>query len=236
MHLGFQGFGLGYHLGYGYGGNALGVGAGGGYPYYGGPGYPHPGPRLQRLGGIAPFCYFGGPGYPTPEHPNFFGGVGGPLVPDQPVVRFESDPNDPAYAGDYGQFNGSVPYPESAFAPYTTMLGEGRPVGGVSTVSPPSAPPIPSTAVGRNLGFDTETFDNPGRRTLLRINIVVPGGLAEKAGLRVDDLISSINGYYTQKSSDLEWIAEHAASDKVLKLKVRTKGEDNEREVTIVLN
>src|SRR5262245_47937450 len=79
---GFQGFGLGYHLGYRYGGDALGVGAEGGYPFYGGPGYPHKEPRLRRLGRIVPFCYFGGPGYPTPDHPNFFGGFG-PLVPDQ---------------------------------------------------------------------------------------------------------------------------------------------------------
>src|SRR4051794_24902900 len=55
LHPGFQGFGLGYHPGYGYGGDALGVGAEGGYPFYGGPGYPHPSPRLQRFGGINPF-------------------------------------------------------------------------------------------------------------------------------------------------------------------------------------
>ena len=64
---GFQGFGLSYHLGYGYGGNALGMTDNGGYPFYGGPGYPHPWPRLRRCGGITPFPYFGGPGYPSPE-------------------------------------------------------------------------------------------------------------------------------------------------------------------------
>ena len=42
VYPGFQGFGLGFHRGYGYGGDALGVGAEGGYPFYGGPGYPHP--------------------------------------------------------------------------------------------------------------------------------------------------------------------------------------------------
>jgi hypothetical protein len=40
VYPGFQGFGLGYHLGYGYGGDALGPEADGGYPFYCGPGYP----------------------------------------------------------------------------------------------------------------------------------------------------------------------------------------------------
>ena len=66
LYPGFQGFGLGYHLGYGYGGSALGVGADGGYPFYGGPGYPHPWPTLRRIGGITPFPFYGGPGGPMP--------------------------------------------------------------------------------------------------------------------------------------------------------------------------
>ena len=66
LQPGYQGFGLGYHLGYGYGGDALGVGADGGYPFYGGPGYPHCMPELRRIGGIVPFPYFGGPGLSDP--------------------------------------------------------------------------------------------------------------------------------------------------------------------------
>src|SRR5436305_1611543 len=76
LYPGFQGFGLGYHLGYGYGGDALGVGVDGGYPFYGGPGYPRCDPRLRRIGGINPFPHFAGPGFPTPEHPNLYGGAG----------------------------------------------------------------------------------------------------------------------------------------------------------------
>ena len=61
LHPGYQGFGLSFHRGYGYGGYALGVGAEGGYPFYGGPGYPHTWPRLNRFCGITPFPYYGGP-------------------------------------------------------------------------------------------------------------------------------------------------------------------------------
>ncbi len=111
LHPGFQGFGLGYHLGYGYGGNGLGVGANGGYPLYGGPGYPHPSPTLRRVGGITPFCYFGGPGYPSPDHPNIYGPVS-PLSPDQPVVTFERDPVTPISDSGYGAFDGTLPNPQ----------------------------------------------------------------------------------------------------------------------------
>lgn len=233
-HPGFQGFGLGYHPGYGYGGQALGPGAFGGYPFYGGPGYPHPWPTLNRCGPITPFCYFGGPGYPTPEHPHFFGEVG-PLSPDQPVVTFQDDPYNPPYAAGYGNFDGTIPYPESTFAPYTTMAGSGGSASGVSTVTPSTAPPIPSTAIGRTLGFDVEPFENRVLGSGLKINIVVPGGLAEKAGLHVNDVIQSINGYSTQKLSDLAWVLENAAASKTLTMKVRTVNNDNNREFTIPL-
>jgi hypothetical protein len=149
LHPGFQGFGLGYHPGYGYGGNALGVGAEGGYPFYGGPGYPRCDPPLRRIGGINPFPYFGGPGYPTPDHPNFYGGVGGPLVPDQPVITIESDPNLPFSASHYGDYTGSVPDPEARFAPFTLRAAAGAMSMRARYSRPPSTSmPMPAPPVG----------------------------------------------------------------------------------------
>ena len=118
IHEGYQGFGLGYHLGYGYGGDALGPGADGGYPFYGGPGYPHCNPQLRRIGGIVPFAYFGGAGYPTPDHPNFYGGTG-ELVPDRPVVSIIAENGQPVMGTNYGSFTGAVPNAEAQFAPFT---------------------------------------------------------------------------------------------------------------------
>jgi hypothetical protein len=142
LYPGFQGFGLGYHLGYGFGGDALGVGALGGYPFYGGPGYPHPWPRLQRLGGIRPFPYYGGPGYPTPASPNSFGEVGG-LIPDRPVITILSDPRAPAAPTSYGSITGAIPNAEEMFARSTVHAGAGasslRP--GSSSVPANPAPP-----------------------------------------------------------------------------------------------
>ena len=131
LYPGFQGFGLGYHLGYGYGGSALGVGATGGYPFYGGPGYCHPWPRLRRLGGITPFPYYGGPGYPTPDHPEYYGAVG-PLVNEPPVITIGGDGNEPSSTSDYGSFTGVLPYPETLFAPFTSAAASGA----MSTIQP----------------------------------------------------------------------------------------------------
>jgi hypothetical protein len=120
LHPGFQGFGLGYHPGHGYGGDALGTGAFGGYPFYGGPGYPHPAPALRRIGGINPFPYYGGPGYPTPAHPNAFGPVG-PLVVDRPVVTIRPEPGEIDHTGGFGPFTGTLPYPQNYFAPFASQ-------------------------------------------------------------------------------------------------------------------
>ena len=227
---GFQGFGLGYHPGYGYGGAALGVGADGGYPFYGGPGYPHPWPALRRIGGITPFPFYGGPGGPSPGHPNYFGGVG-PLAPDQPVVVVESDARDPGYTGGYGCFTGMIPYPEITFAPFVTIAATGGSSSGVSSASPPNAPPNTAPAPGaildehaatRSLGVDAEAVVDPGRGRGLKVTRVYPGGAADKAGLRAGDVIHSINGYLTEQPGHLAWIIANAAPDNLLMMSVRT--------------
>jgi hypothetical protein len=119
LYPGYQGFGLSYHLGYGYGGSALGPGALGGYPFYGGPGYPHGEPPLRRFGHLVPFPYSGGPGYPYS-----FQGVG-PLVAGQEVVTIGSHYGAGRPGSDYGCFTGVLPYPETVFAPFTSSAAAG---------------------------------------------------------------------------------------------------------------
>ncbi len=120
---GFPGFGLSFHRGYGYGGNGLGTGAFGGYPFYGGPGYPHPAPVLRRCGGIAPFLFFGGPGYPRFGCSNYFTELG-PLVVRQPVAVVGNG-HEPGYIGSFGPFTGTLPYPDSYFAPFAEAAAGG---------------------------------------------------------------------------------------------------------------
>ncbi len=117
--VGRPGFGLSYHPGYGYGGKGLGVGSAGGYPFYGGPGYVHPEPPLNRFGRIVPFAYDGGPGYPRVGTSPFYDATG-PLVARPPVLQ-PLDGRDPAsQTSGYGSFSGTLPIPETVFAPYAS--------------------------------------------------------------------------------------------------------------------
>ena len=252
LQPGFQGFGLGYHLGYGYGGDALGVGADGGYPFYGGPGYPHCAPQLRRIGGMVPFPYFGGPGYPTPDHPNFFGEFG-PLVADQPVVSIVTEEGLPVGATDYGSFTGAVPNAEAQFAPFTARAAAGvsslrpTPTGPApSTPSPAGAgviPPRPSTNPAVNelssaprahqfLGIESEPAVDAGGVRGMKITKIYPGSAAERTGLHEGDVIHSINDYDTQQTGNLEWIYVNAAPNNVLKLNVRTASDGKEHAFT----
>ena len=124
VYPGFSGFGLSFHRGYGYGCNGLGTGALGGYPFYCGPGYPHPAPELRRCGGITPFLFYGGPEYPRFGYSNFFTEVG-PMVLRKPVAVVV--PRDAiGYSGDFGPFTGTLPYPDNHFAPFTEAAASGK--------------------------------------------------------------------------------------------------------------
>jgi hypothetical protein len=256
VYPGFQGFGIGYHLGYGYGGAGLGVGADGGYPFYGGPGYPHCPPPLRRLGRIQPFAYYGGPGHSTPEQPNYFGGVG-PLVPDQPVITIASETGNLDYATGYGAFTGVVPYPESYFAPFTaaaaaegsssgasTPGGSAPPTGAAPNAAPPPPPPTapPASgpgpglpAQGSRLGIEQEPVVEAGGLRALKVSKVYPRTAAETAGLHAGDVIRSINGYRTKERSDLAWIIANAAPNRVLSMSVRRANDGEVRKVALRL-
>lgn len=253
LQPGYQGFGLGYHLGYGYGGDALGVGADGGYPFYGGPGYPHCAPQLRRIGGIVPFPYFGGPGYPTPDHPNFYGEAG-PRVPDRPVVTVVTEDGQPVRATDYGNFTGAVANAEAQFAPFTARAAAGvssmrpTPSGSIpSSPSPPDAgitPPRPpinpppgerpdAPRARRFLGIESEpAIDANGVRGM-KITKVYPGSAAERSGLHEGDVVHSINDYVTQQHGDLEWIYINAAPSNILKMNVLTLSDGKEHSITV---
>lgn len=249
LYPGLYGFSLRWHPGYGYGLYALGVGADGGYPFYGGIGYPHEPPTLRRFGPARPFAYYGGPDYPLDGCSNYFSHVGG-LVIEKPVVTIGEpgdygfvNENGDVYPGrDFGSYTGTLPYPETLFAPYTSAAattgssgaeGLARPMApaGPSAASP-SLPPAPlSPAIGeatpirtpsRFLGIDEEpTVDDAGVRGI-KVTRVIPGSPAEKAGLHPGDIIHSINGYLTTERGNLAWIISVATPNNVLKMIVRT--------------
>jgi PDZ domain len=249
LYPGLYGFSLHWHPGYGYGRYALGVGADGGYPFYGGPGYPHEPPHLRRFGPTEPYAYFGGPGYPISGWSNFYQGVGG-LVVDKPVVSI-GEPGDFGYVGengernpgaDFGPFTGALPYPETYFAPNAAAAtrssgAEGLPKPAMPFPdTPPATVPGPSSASlspalgemtemhgpARYLGIDEEpTVDAEGIHGM-KVTRVFPGSAAEKAGLHAGDVIHWVNGYFTTKRGNLAWIISVATPNNVLKMNVRT--------------
>jgi hypothetical protein len=248
-YSGLYGFSLRWHRGYGYGRYALGVGADGGYPFYGGPGYPHEPPPLRRFGPASPFAYYGGPEFRGPGCPNFFTPVG-PLVIDKPVVTI-GEPGDFGYINergdvypgrDFGSYTGALPYPESYFAPYSSeaaMTGSSGAEGAARPMTTPltpaaspgplSASPSPGIgeattvrAPGRYLGIDeVPTVDSDGVRGI-QVTRIFPDSPAEKAGLHTGDVIRSINGYLTTERGNLAWIISVATPNNVLKMTVRS--------------
>lgn len=257
LFRGFYGFGNGFHLGYGYGGYALGVGATDGDPWYGGPGYPHPEPPLNRFGRILPFTTALGSGGPTPANPNFYQAMAG-LSIDKPVARVTDQPGvDQVYPGDFGPNTGAVPYPEQVFAPFAARAAATGSATGQPTPAPP--PEVPNTPEGvglavppsqvypgrrapagtptqaRELGFDQEPATTPAGLRGMQVTRVDEGSLAQKAGLRVGDLIISINGYLTDEPGNLPWIIINKADDRLLRLNVRSPGEAQDKELKLEL-
>jgi hypothetical protein len=259
LYSGLYGFSLRWHPGYGYGRYALGVGADGGYPFYGGPGYPHEPPCLRRFGPTEPYAYDGGPGYSISGWSNFYESIGG-LIVDKSVVGI-GEPGDFGYVGangernlgaDFGPFTGALPYPETYFAP-NAAAATGSSGAGVfpkpATPFPP-APPVtdpggpPSAYLSpshgelkevhipaRNLGIDEKPVVDAEGVHGMKVIKVYPWSAAEKAGLHVGDVIHSINGYLTTERGNLAWIVTVATPNNVLKMNVRAASDGRVRTI-----
>lgn len=263
LYPGLYGFSLRWHPGYGYGKYALGVGADGGYPFYGGPGYPHPWPHLRRFGPATPFAYYGGPDYPRDSNSNYYSGIGG-LAIEKPVVTI-GEPGDLGYVGEdghvapghgYGPFTGAIPYPETMFAPYSSAAATTGSSGSEGLGRPPTAPPNPPAAgagapatsrspalgpvtgadgPGRLLGIDEEPVTDAQRVRGMQVAKVYAGSPADKAGLRDGDVIHSVNGYLTTERGNLAWILNTAAPNGVLEMKVRSVADGKVHTISINL-
>lgn len=229
LHPGFYGFGLSFHPGYGYGGNALGVGALGGYPCYGGPGY-----ALHY-------------GYPKFAYP-YYEGIG-QLYYDQPVVT-----TDLIDAGDFGTYTGAsaYAYTHPTYTAEAAATGSFMP-GGVSFPDTSASNPSPEATFtpresipagpnmvnrpmqGRLLGMMLIADTTPDGRKGLKITSVLPGSTADNAGLRIGDVILTIDGHVTEQPQQFNTVVSSAAPESTLKLSVLKAGENREQAVTILV-
>jgi len=134
------------------------------------------------------------------------------------------------------------------YATYNNTPGYGYPYDsnyaapgvGVTYTSPSVAPTgsAPNTVMpsrGRYLGIDEDpVVDSTGRRGMMVTN-VYPATPALPAGLRVGDVIYSINGYPTQQPGDLAWIIANAAPNNQLNMTVKRSIDGQQHVVTAQL-
>jgi hypothetical protein len=202
---GLGGYGLGWGLGYGLGGY------GWGWPYYGysSYGYPWYGYRYSYPSYGYGYSY---PYYGYAYNDPYYGNYGN------------------SYASPYGGYLTSYPAISSALG-YTTS----------TSVAPVVPTPVasrtePAMAMGqRVLGIEAKQIFEKNGQEAMRVSRVLPGTVADKAGLKPGDTIESINGYMTQVPGNLAWIINNAAPDHVLKMTVRTASDGLDHMLTGVL-
>jgi hypothetical protein len=133
------------------------------------------------------------------------------------------------YYGGYGSGNGYPNYSNYA-APSVGGTYSSAYVAPASSAANTVMP-----ARGRYLGIDEEpVVDSSGRRGMKVIN-VYPGTPAQRAGLRVGDVIYTINGYLTEQRGNLAWIIANAAANNQLNMTVKRSIDGQERAITAQL-
>ena len=141
-------------------------------------------------------------------------------------------------------FTGAVPYPEEAFAPFTTRAAHAGMDSQAATNSSPrtraNAQPNPEEKAKSPIswipwGSLRNRSSIPRLLRGLKLTGVQAGSAAEKVGLHVGDVIRSVNGYVTEQPAHLRWILSHAATENGLKMTVKPVKEDELRNVTLQL-
>ena len=241
---GFQGFGLGYHLGYGYGGVRLWALA----PKAAIPSTVVPAIRavilrLWRIGGINPFPYNGGPGYPDTRPPQLLRNVrptrGRPTGHQDrgrsrlslrcrcvwPLYRRGARSRS-SVRSIHGSgrcrcfYHEGITLQLASSSPEPAPGSQAWPV----IVNAPLRPAREKTSVPRPveaLGIDEEPLADSGGVTGIRVSSVHPGTVAERAGLHSGDVIYSANGYLTTDPGNLAWIIATKAPGGTLSMNVR---------------
>ena len=209
---GFGGFG---NRGFGFGG----LGFGGFYPgFYG---YPY-GYGLGYGGYGLGYGGYGGYGLGYDGYGLGYGGYGG--------IGY----------GGYGGMGYGYPgygYATNAY-PFSPSGGAMPANGGFGYNSAYVAPTLGATMAGmqrRYLGIDEEPMVGSDGSKAMKISNVYPGTAAEKAGLKVGDVLRSVNGYLTEQRGNLAWIIANATPNNELKLNVQTATDGKTHQIIATL-
>jgi S1-C subfamily serine protease len=96
------------------------------------------------------------------------------------------------------------------------------PSASYSTMNPPAMAEATATApAGNLLGVETELGTDSLGQQGLKITRTYAGSVVAQAGIRIGDIIQSINGYETVQAGNIAWIIANAAPDKILRMNVR---------------
>ncbi len=142
------------------------------------------------------------------------------------------------YGMGYGGYGG---YPGYGYAmggyPYSTA-GVVQPVNGGFGYNSAYVAPANSRTTSpqrRVLGIDEEPMVGSDGSKAMKIANVYPGTAAEKAGLKVGDVLRSVNGYLTEQRGNLAWIIANAAPSNELKLNVQTVQDGKTHQIVATL-
>jgi PDZ domain len=218
--FGNRGFG---NRGFGFANRGFGFGGFGGfYPWWGygyGLGYPWYGYGLgYGYGG------YGGFGYPGYGYGLGYGGYGGY---GYPAYGYGGYGGYPGYGGN-GYLTSTDPYSgNGAMMPASGGFGYNS-----AYVAPASGTMMPQR---RYLGIDEEPMVGSDGSKAMKISNVYPGTAAEKAGLKVGDVLRSANGFLTEQRGNLAWIIANATPNNVLKLNVQTASDGKTHQIVASL-
>jgi hypothetical protein len=101
-------------------------------------------------------------------------------------------------------------------------------------VSPASGAATPGMQ-RRYLGIDEEPMVGSDGSKAIKISNVYPNTAAEKAGLKVGDVLRSVNGYLTEQRGNLAWIIANATPNSELKLNVQTAKDGQTHQIVATL-
>jgi hypothetical protein len=118
----------------------------------------------------------------------------------------------PGYGG-YGYGN---PYYNGYMVP-TYGAGYSQPLSATVNMTA-----TPTASQRRYLGITEEPVVDANGKRAMKVASVYPGTPAEKAGLKVGDVIESVNGYMTETPGNLAWIIANATQDNVLRINLRS--------------